>query len=324
MSSDPFTFHGLARALAEQGFESLRGHWTNSLARMGSFAFEDLPVEITVAILKLATSSKSSTYSALMCTSRAIADLARVECVPEVVILSNPDAAISFYGCVSVYTEVGARVKQLWFFPCLAAKQATSLFPTILNACYNIERLACVPNHLIEICSGTSVHHTSLVDVTLMDPIIPWERLFASRHGAAMFNQIQSLRLVGGIQHTTAPPLGRSFGSLREVTVSAVTTAAVHHYILDSVRFPSLERVVVTVPHTDWRSVGMGFLMSEPNMDHRLCVVHCSRKWKELEVWKKGRFYIWNEGATEWNARAAGIAGSTLRLVFISSWLIFG
>ncbi|KAF8183721.1 hypothetical protein K438DRAFT_1128056 [Mycena galopus ATCC 62051] len=312
MSNDPFIFHGLARALAEQDFESLRGHWTNSLARVGSFPFVDLPVEIAVAILKSAASGKSSTYSALMCTSRAIADLARVECVPEVVILSNPDAAISLYGCVSVHPEVGAGVKQLWLFPGLAAKKATSVFPTILDACYNVERLACVPNHLIEICSGT-FRHTSLVDVTLADPIIPWERLFASRHGAVLFNQIRSLRLIGGIQHTTAPPLGRSFGSLTDVTVSAVTTAAVHHYILDSVRFPSLERVVVTVPHTDWRSVGMGFLMSEPNMDHRLCVVHCSKKWKELEVWKKGRFYIWNEGVTEWNARAAGNAGSTLR-----------
>ncbi|KAF7373311.1 hypothetical protein MSAN_00540600 [Mycena sanguinolenta] len=315
MSSDTvFNFHGLARALVDHEFESLRCHWKTSLDRVGSFPFFNLPVEIAVAILKLAA-TKSSTYSTLMATSRAIADMARLECVPEVVIISTRAAAISFYGCISVYPGVGAGVKQLWLFPDLAAKQAATVFPMILNACYNVERLACRPDHLIEIANSFTFRHTSLVDVTMVDPIIPWDRLFAARHGAALFNQIQMLRLIGGTQHGTTPPLSRTFRNLTDLTISAVTTACVRNYLLDSVRFPSLKRAVVTVPYTGWRLVGMSFLMSEPEMlrDNRLCVVHCSKKWKELDVWKEGKFNLWNSGVTEWNARATGDTGSLLR-----------
>ncbi|KAJ7260889.1 hypothetical protein B0H12DRAFT_1069594 [Mycena haematopus] len=295
MSSDTvFHFHGLSRALDEYAFESLRSQWHNSLDHVGSFPFIDLPIEIAVAILKLAA-AKSGTYPALMATSRAIATMARFEFHP----------------------GVGAGVKQLWLFPALAVKQATIVFPAILNACYNVERLACKPDHLIEISNSDSgaFRHKSLVDVTMVDPIIPWDRLFASRHGAALFNQIQMLRLVGGTQHNTAPPLNMFFRNLTDLTISAVTTTCIQNYIRDPDRFPSLERVVVTVQYTDWRTVGMAFLMSEPELqDSRLCVVHCSKKWKELDVWKGAKFNIWNLGATEWNARtAANNTGSTLR-----------
>ncbi|KAJ7742099.1 hypothetical protein B0H14DRAFT_3608076 [Mycena olivaceomarginata] len=315
-----FNFHGLARALADQDFEVLRGRWQDSLARVGRFRFTNLPVEIALKILKLAA-TKSSTYSTLMRTSRGVADLARVECVPEVLILSSPDAAVSFYGCISMHPEVGAGIKHLWLFPALATSQTTSICPAILKACYNVERLACVPDRLLEICSGTEFRHTSLVDVTLVDPIVPWERLFASRHGAAFFNQIQELRLVGGTQHT-APPLGRSFRNLTDLTLSSTTTTSVRNYILDHVRFPNLGRITVTVPYAAWRTVGMSFLMSDPELvDHRLCVVHCPKKWKELDVWKDVKYTIWNLGATEWNARATSnnVTAPALRLVFILS-----
>jgi hypothetical protein len=219
--------------------------------------------------------------------------------VPEVLILLNPHAAVSFYGCISVHPEVGAGIKQVWFFPALAATQTASVCPAILKACINLERLACVPDRLFEICSGTEFCHTSLVDVTLVDPIMPWERLFASCHGAALFNQIQELCLVGGTQHT-APPLGRSFQNLTDLTLSSMTTASVRNYILDHVRFPNLERLTVTVSYTAWRTVGMSFLMSDPELtDYRLCIVHCPKKWKELDVWKDVKYTIWNLGATE-------------------------
>jgi hypothetical protein len=94
-------FHGLARVLAEQDIQTVRLRWLGSLSHVGSSSFDNLPVEIAIVILKLAM-TKSSTYSTLMRTSRTIATLARLECVPEVVILSNPTSAISFYACVSV------------------------------------------------------------------------------------------------------------------------------------------------------------------------------------------------------------------------------
>ncbi|KAJ6542754.1 hypothetical protein B0H19DRAFT_308662 [Mycena capillaripes] len=307
--SDPIlNFHGLSRVLAEQDFQTVRESWLNSLSRLGSFPFRALPSEIAVAILKLAV-TKSSTYSVLMRTSRAIATLARLECIPEMVILANSAVAISFYACISVHPQVGARVKQLWFLPGLAPKQAASVCPAILKACSNVDRLACVPEALIEICSGTGFRHTSLVDVMLMDPIIPWETLLGSRHGTTLFKQIQTLRLVGGTQ-PTIPPLGTSFRNLTDLTLSSTTTNFAHNYML---RFPDLMRVVITVPYMAWRATGMSYLMSEPEMaDARLCVVHCSKKWKEIGVWKEGNFTIWNLGATEWNARAN--PGSTMRV----------
>ncbi|KAJ6588036.1 hypothetical protein B0H19DRAFT_1366768 [Mycena capillaripes] len=231
-----------------------------------SFPFGALPSEIAVVILKLAK-TKSSTYSALMRTSRAIATLARLECVPEMVILSNLGVAISFYACISVHPEVGARVKQLWFLHGLAPKQAASVCPATLKACTNVERLACIPAALIEICSGTEFRHTPLVDVTL-DPIIPWESLLGSRHGTTVFKQIQTQRLVGGTQ-PTIPPLGTAFRNLTDLTLSSTTTTSAHNYML---RFPDLMRVVITVPYMTWRATGMSFLISEPEMaDARLC-----------------------------------------------------
>jgi hypothetical protein len=254
-----------------------------------------------------------------MRTSREIAALARLVCVPEVVVLSNPEVAISFYACISVHPGVGAGVKQLWFLHGLAREKATSAGPAIINACFNVERVACFPGVLLEMCSSPEFRHTSLVDVTLLDPIIPWERLLGSRHGTTLFNQIQTLRLVGGTQ-PVVPPHGTSFVNLTDLMLSSRTTASAHSYLLDVVRLPSLERVVVTVPYMEWRSLGMGFLMSEPELaDHRLCVVHCSKKWKELDVWKQGKFEIWNMGAAEWNAHAAKTSGSALRFV-IFSW----
>ncbi|KAJ7657868.1 hypothetical protein DFH06DRAFT_1473129 [Mycena polygramma] len=306
MSTAVFNFHGLARVLADLDFASVRASWLDSLSHLGSFPFKDLPPEIAVAILKLAT-TKSSTYSALMRTSREMAALARLECVPAVVILSNADAAISFYACISVHPGVGAGVKELWYFPAL--KQAASISPTILTACSNIKRIACVPATLVEMCSGTHFRHTALEDVTLVDPIIPWERLLGARYGATLFNQIQALRLIGGTC-PVVPPLGTTFQNLTDFTASSTTTSSAHRYML---RFPTLTRVVVTVPYMEWRALGISFLMSDPELaDTRLCVVHCSKKWKELDVWKEGAFRIWNLGATEWNVRA-GNNGATLR-----------
>ncbi|KAJ7863262.1 hypothetical protein B0H13DRAFT_2282120 [Mycena leptocephala] len=170
MSDDAvFNFHGLARVLAEQDLQTVRVGWLKSLARLGSFPFKDLPLEIAVAILKMAT-TKSSTYSALM----------------------------------------RAGVKQLWFLHGLAREKATSAGPAIINACFNVERVACFPDVLLEMCSSPEFRHTSLVDVTLMEPLVPWERLLGSRHGTTLFNQIQTLRLVGGTQ-PVVPPHGTSF-----------------------------------------------------------------------------------------------------------------
>ncbi|KAJ6526631.1 hypothetical protein DFH09DRAFT_1415617 [Mycena vulgaris] len=293
--------HGLARVLAEQDFQTVRARWLDSpLSHIGSLPFDRLPIEVAIMILKLAT-TKSSAYSALMRTSRTIAALARLECVPEVVILSHRESAISFYTCVSVHPGVGAGVKQLWFLPGLKSAQGKPIGPAILNACCNVERLACFPNVVVAMCMGSTFKHTSLVDVTLMDPIIPWERLLGARHGSRLFTQVQTLRLIGngGTLPPAIPPHGKEFPSLTELTVTARTVTCVQTYMLDRARFPSLARIVVSVPYLQWRSIGTGFLMSEPELaDDRLCIVHCTKKWKELEVWKQGAFSIWNMGVT--------------------------
>ncbi|KAJ7046471.1 hypothetical protein C8F04DRAFT_346154 [Mycena alexandri] len=306
---DVFSLHGLARALAEQDFEIIRASWHESLSRMGSFPFKDLPVEIAVAILKLAT-TKSSAYSVLMRTSKPIAALARLHCVPEQVVLSNSDTAISFFTCISVHPGVGAGVKQLWLLPGLESGQAATAYPAIMKACLNVERLACFPDTLADMCSDTDFRHTSPVDVTFSQPVVPWhwDRLLGARHGARLLNQLHGLRIAGGIESAVGPPRGISFQNLTDLTMSARTTTSVRAYMFDTLRFPRLVRVVVTVPYSDWQSPGNGmdFLMSEPDLsDVRLCIVHCSNKWKEMDVWKEGAHKIWNTGAAEWNARAS-------------------
>ncbi|KAJ7041146.1 hypothetical protein C8F04DRAFT_1253216 [Mycena alexandri] len=261
---DVFNLHGLARALVDQDFETIRASWHESLSRMGSFPFKDLPVEIAVAILKLATTKST-----------------RSHCVPERVILSNPEIAISFFACISVHPGIGASVKQLWLLPGLESRQAATVYPTIMKACQNVERLACFPDILVDMCSDTHFRHTSLVD-------------------------LKRLRIAGGIESAVGPPHGISFQNLTDLTMSARTIACVRNYMLDAIRFPLLARVVVTIPHSDWRGVGMDFLMSDPDLsDVRLCIVHCSNKWKEIGVWKEGAEKIWNTGAAEWNARAS-------------------
>ncbi|KAJ7717568.1 hypothetical protein B0H16DRAFT_1610784 [Mycena metata] len=304
---DVFNLHGLARALVDQNFETIRANWHESLSRMESFPFKDLPVEIAVAILKLAT-IKSSTYAVLMRTSHSFAELARSHCVPERVVLSNPDTAISFFTCISVHPEVGAGVKQLWLLPGLGSRQAATIYPAIMRACHNVERLACFPDILVDMCSNTDFRHTSLVDVTFSQPVVPWDRLLGARHGASLLKQLHRLRIAGGIESAVGPPHGIYFQNLTDLTMSARTTASVRTYMLDTLRFPRLARVVVTVPYSDWHTPGNGmdFLMSEPDLsDARLCIVHCNNKWKEIDVWKDGAYKIWNTGAAEWNARAS-------------------
>ncbi|KAJ7088563.1 hypothetical protein C8R43DRAFT_1142243 [Mycena crocata] len=306
MSDDAIlNFHGLAKVLAEQDLQSVRARWMESLANIGSFPFTQLPVEIALAILKMAT-TKSSTYPVLMRTCRTIAGLARYECVPEVVILSNRESAISFYACISVHIGVGAGVRALWLMPALKEKQASAIGPAILNACHNVERLACYPTMLTSICAGTTFRHTALVDVTLIDSMLPWERLLGARHASALFNNIQTLRLVGGTE-PAIPPFGTSFPNLRDLSLSARATSCVVTYLLDRTRFPNLAGVVVTIPYVDWRHIGMSFLMKEPELsDDRLCIVHGDKKWKELDVWKQGSVKLWNLGANEWNVQHSG------------------
>ncbi|KAJ7166586.1 hypothetical protein C8R46DRAFT_264100 [Mycena filopes] len=309
MSTDSalFNFHGLSRALAEEDFEPIRMSWLQVLARMESFPFHELPTEIALAILKLATDSeKSSAYPALMRTSRSIASLARVHCVPERVVLSTSDVAMSFYTCISVHPDVGTGVKQLWLLPGLASQQAAVVYPAIIRACRNVERLACFPDLLVEMCLADTgpFQYTALIDVTFSQPVVPWDRILASRYGARLLNQLTSLRIPGGKESADALPHGISFPNLADLTMSAQTTVRVRTCMLDSVKFPRLARVVVTMPYEDWRYVGRDLLMSEPDLDdQRLCIVHCSRKWKELDTWKAGRHTIWNMGASEWNCR---------------------
>ncbi|KAJ7482199.1 hypothetical protein B0H11DRAFT_1214288 [Mycena galericulata] len=319
---DIFNFHGLSRVLAEQDLPIFHARWMESLAHIGSFPFFELPPEIAIAILKLAT-TKSSTYSSLMRTSRPLANLARFDCVPvgcifceetsvnlrnpqETVVLNDSLVAISFYACISVHPGVGAGVKELWFIPALPTKQAATIECTVMNACSNVERLACFPDVLIGLCMGPTFRHRSLVDVTLFDPIIPWERLMGARHASFFFNRCQVLRLVGRTQ-PAMPPHGMSFPNLSDLTLVANTTSCVSAIILDHGRYPNLTSIVVTVPYLDWRSSGMSFLMSNPELaDSRLVVVHCERKWKEIELWKEGASSIWNMGVAEWNSRNVG------------------
>ncbi|KAJ7145781.1 hypothetical protein C8R44DRAFT_1939 [Mycena epipterygia] len=317
-NDDIMNFHGLARVLAEQDFHTVCVRWLDSLSYMGPFPFTKLPLELAIVILKMAT-TKSSTYSALMRTSRAIAALARLECVPELVILSNRQSAISFYVCISVHSGVGAGVKQLWFFPALPSRLAGCIGPAILNSCYNVGRLACYPEDLIAICTGPTFKHNSLVDVTLMDPIVPWERLLGARHASILFNRIQTLRLIGnGGTQPAIPPHGTSFPKLTQLTLTARTAICVRTYILDRVLFPNLTAVGVTVPYLEWRNIGTSFLMSEPELtDDRLCIVHCTKKWKELDVWKQGPSSIWNMGMTvEYPARQCWVACKSMEVTF--------
>ncbi|KAJ7079603.1 hypothetical protein B0H15DRAFT_998324 [Mycena belliarum] len=307
MSDDAILkFYGLARVLAEQDLQPVRARWMDTLDHVGTFPFDSLPVEIAVVILKLAT-TKSSAYSVLMRTSRGIAALVRFECVPESVVLSNRQSAISFYMCISVHPGVGAAVKQLWFIPALTSKQSAIVGPAILSACFHLKRLVCFPQLVIDICNANTFRHVALMDLTLVASVMPWQALLGTHHGATFFNQIRNMRLIAGNGGTppAIPPHGTSFLSLCELTITSGTTACVQTYLLNLPRFPNLTRVVVTVSYMDWRDIGPNFLMTEPELaDTRLCVVHCPKKWKELEIWKKGPFAIWNMGVTEWNTRA--------------------
>ncbi|KAJ6615399.1 hypothetical protein B0H10DRAFT_2041246 [Mycena sp. CBHHK59/15] len=279
-----------------------RCRWLELLSNIGPFPFDGLPVEIALVILKMAT-TKSGTYAVLMRTSRSLAGLVRLECVPEMVVLNNRPSAMSFYQCVTLHPGVGAGVKQLWFSPGITRQQAQTIGAAIINACGNLERLMCLPEDLVNMCSLAFFQHTALVDVTLVDPIIPWDRLLGAPHGAALFRQITALRLIGGT-HPVAPPHGASFPRLTDLTVAGQSTSCVQTYLVDRARFPALIGVVVTVPYVDWRDIGMNFLMSEPGLqDNRLCVLHCPKKWKELDVWREGAQRIWDMGVNEWNTR---------------------
>ncbi|KAJ7279004.1 hypothetical protein C8J57DRAFT_151964 [Mycena rebaudengoi] len=296
-------FHALGRLLVNQHVETAHATWMDLLSRIGPFPLERLPVEIQLDILKMAT-TKYSTYAALMSTSHEMAALARLECVPELLVLSTRASAMSFLQCITVHPGVGERIRQLWFFPGITSQEAHTAGATIIRTCSGLERLACFPDVVITMCASETFEHTSLVDLTLVDPIMPWERLMGARHGMKLFKQLLSLRLAGGTA-PLPPPHGRAFPNLTDITVAGKSMACVQPYLPDKVRFPKLARVVVTIPYMEWRHLGMNFLMSEPELeDVRLCVVHCPKRWKELEIWKDGVLKIWETGVNEWDTRS--------------------
>lgn len=251
------------------------------VSTIGPFRLLDLPPELIVSILRLSTSS----YVSLMAVSHSVQALVRTECVPETVILLG-ESAMSFYRCLKILPDVGKRVRKLWFIPSVSSAIVRLIAPTILNACNGLEKIATSPDVLMFICNDTAFNHIQLVDITLVEAVIPWGRLVGSSHGPTLLGQIQTLRIAGTAHQFTSFG-GTTLTNLTSLSFSGLNLEWVEPYLTILPSLPALRSLIMTIPYWQWQKYGKHYLMqSLPSTYEQLHIIHCPLKWTELDAWK--------------------------------------
>lgn len=257
--------------------------------------FTEFPIEISIRILALSTASTLwcwTTYRSLIAVSRDMQALAHYACLPHLPIMLHTSTHVDSF-CMLLKSNpntVGPCIRTLWVIAGIKANVEYALGHTILQKCTKITHIACNINLLKAlVCNSTTFSHHNLKELTLIEPIIPWELLLGNPAGRQLFNQLTHLRINGGIKFVI-PDF--SFSSLTHLSFSChqlpFGSSSVSPF--DSSRFPVLQHIAPSLPYMLCRTLSPAVLgASGRAIDPRIDVIACPKKWKEADVWKRAR-----------------------------------
>ncbi|KAJ7596110.1 hypothetical protein C8J56DRAFT_924070 [Mycena floridula] len=237
----------------------------------------DLPVELVLRIVHIATCSSQAVYRSLVLVSRGMRDIVRLECLRSVpVTLTRQNQIAPFIRFVSD-PEIGASIRYLW----LIVKQHPE--PAIILAlCPNIESLACKPSVLIRHLQSKPLPHC--VQLTLHAQKLPtWQIDYPHLH--AFSHQIRDLHLMGPVNECRT----QHFLNLQSFSISSsdVTGLEIIEHLGSSF---NTERIAFVVHSQQTARKLLDVLTAADAASRmlkakRLAVVQRPRRWTEMKLW---------------------------------------
>ena len=258
--------------------------------RVPYLRFMEFPVEISTRILAVSIGPTVKTYRSLIVVSRDMQALAYHAYLPHLPIMLHTHKHVDSF-CMLLESNpntVGPRIRTLWVVSGIKASAEYALGRTILQKCTRITHLACNINLLKSlVCESTPFSHHNLKELTIIEPIIPWDLLLSYPTGRQLFNQLTHLRTNGGTKFVV-PDF--SFSSLTHLSFSChqLSFGPSSTSPFDSTRFPVLQQIAPSLPYMICRTASPAALGAKGRqIDPRISVIACPKKWKEADVWKK-------------------------------------
>jgi hypothetical protein len=196
----------------------------------------------------------------------------------------------SFCTLLDSHPSVRPRIRSVWFIGGIKAATERTLGLDILQKCPRVARIACNINLLRAFLEapGEFAHH-DLKDLTLIEAIIPWRNLLCLPKACQLFGQLTRFRTAGGTVYNLSSNIDFSFASLTRLSFACHSIDRLSRFDFDSKRFPVLQRIVPSVPYMQWRTLQPTTLRAKGReIDDRMDVIACPKKWKELDVWEEG------------------------------------
>jgi hypothetical protein len=251
-----------------------------------------LPIEISTRILTLSivpTLQCWITYRSLIFVSRDMQALAYHTYLPHLPIMLHTRNHVNSF-CMLLESSpntVGPRIRTLWVVSGIKANVESAFGRTVLQKCTQITHLACNINFLKSlVCHSSPLSHRNLKKLTLIETIIPWNLLLTDTAGRQLFKQLTHLRISGGTQFV---PPDFPFSSLTHLSFSChqLSFGSSPASPFNSDRFPVLQYIAPSFPYLvcrTWNPEVLGARGRE--IDPRISVIACPKKWKEADVWK--------------------------------------
>lgn len=276
--------------------------------------FCELPLEISLEILRLAGSKSQGTYRALLLTSKAIHQLVRVECIPFLPVVISTKSQVESFSCwLRLNPTLVTQVKHLWLVPDTSPLDSNNHGTlAILLSCPNLVSIACGIRDLQEwdeICimgreypsqfSTVPLNYnlrlpSSLKHITVLDNASWRHRFLVQLVGSELFAHIQTLHVVGcrspQAEFPSSVLLQQKFTNLVEASFSFPRGALPNFESLASSRFvqsPKLKKVAFitrTKPGPKSRMISSEVLSS---LGPRFTLRFRPKRWTETKMWKE-------------------------------------
>lgn len=261
-------------------------------------AFLDIPLELVLEILFLASAVSQSNYRSLLLVSRHFRRIVQTNCLRVVPItLDGYGQLQSFEKLIRTIPETQECVRFLWIMG--HGLTCWGLIRSILKLSTSIVSLSCTSRSLVSICDSLTFQHTQCTDVTLVETWHAWNDVLETPHGARLCSQITHLRMHEGL----SPEFPKQhFTALTHIAFSSRPIQGYverHLAVLRPLR--NLRLVVITTFW--WRDEAPGGEVSKLlDLDGRLSILHCRKNWTELLAWQagvRGGFSLWEQARLE-------------------------
>ena len=252
--------------------------------------FQDLPMELVIAILNEATVSQSS-YRSLVLTSRRMRDIVRREFLKTLpIVLSREDQYESFLEFVQSNPQIGSSIQYLWMIPLDYC--SISLPELILNFCPNIISLACHPQSLLSFLSSSSDPQLKSCKQLALQDFLPSSWSTHRPNFVQFCGQIQHLHLIGPfIDGWTVP----TFPNLLSVIIShgqqSVDVSRFGGIFHDSANLKAIALVTELENNMRLRSLQAGVeTWNEKESTPQVTLHSLPQDWSDIEIWLEGLY----------------------------------